>query len=145
MKLKNYIILCAFGVLALMTSCVSQEQMNATYFKPNVVRLEMSMQDMVYLGDVTVDVEYKRYLGVFVKILKVNGEDYNPRYQKKASLTLTPKVSNDRYLNKALYKVQEVYPNADYIIPVSKSETRDLMFGGRIVHEQMRVKVYKLK
>lgn len=145
MKRTNLFIGLLMGTLLLMSSCVSQQKFSSTFFKPDRIRLELSMQDMTYLGDVTVSVTYKRYFGIFVKTLQINGDNYNPRYQQKARFALNANIGCDPRLKKALYKVQEVYPDADYIIPASFNETVDKMIGGRIVTEQMRVKVYKLK
>jgi hypothetical protein len=48
-------------------------------------------------------------------------------------------------MDKALYKVHEQYPNADYILPTFHKKEVQYMNGGRIVKETLTVKAYKIK
>ena len=125
------------------TSCVSQSRIEHNYseLRPDIVRLYMTMDDYQYLGDVTIDVEYKTYLGMFRKILTVNGEPYDPRFYRETNISFTHFVKLGP-LNKALYKVADTYPNADYLMPASSSDNIEHMFGGRIHHRSMTIKVY---
>ena len=131
--------------LLLLTSCVSQHTINRHSYGPDVVHLKMTMDDYEYLGDVTVDTEYKVYFGIFRKILTINGEAYNTRSYTATRLTLTPKTRVSRRINRALYKVLDTYPDADYIVPSTYKKSVDHMIGGRIVREQQTLKVYRLK
>lgn len=131
--------------LAGMSSCVSHSSLNRTYFKPDEVRLEMSMQDLEYVGQVTVETEYKRYFGMFTKILTVNGEAYDQRTYTVSRLAVQPDVRSSKYIKKALYKVVDTYPDADYTIPTFYKKEVEHMFGGRIIKESMTIKVYRLK
>lgn len=145
--MKKYLYIIVATLSLLMTSCVSQREVNRNYsspFRPNVIRLDMTMDDYEYLGQVTVEVEYKLYLGIFKKNLTINGENYNPRQFRVTNLNLYP-YSNTSVFRKALYKVVDLYPNADYIVLASKQKEIQHMFGGRIVKETMTVKVFSVR
>ncbi len=132
-------------VLLMLTSCVSQHTINRHSYRPDVVHLKMTMDDYEYMGDVTVEAEYKIYLGIFRKVLTINGEPYSPRYRSYTRLTIDPRIRTPHFINRALYKVLDTYPDADYIIPGAYKKVVDHMLGGRIVKEQQTLKVYRLK
>lgn len=134
-------ILLLIAVLG--TSCVSQHNVERNYseLRPDVIRLYMTMDDYQYLGDVTIDIEYKTYLGIFRKILTVNGEPYDPRYYHNTQISFTHKVKLG-LLRKSLYKVAQMYPQADYLMPVSFNDIVEHMPGGRIHKQTMIIKAY---
>lgn len=133
-------------LLLLLTSCVSQHTVNRHAYRPDFVQLRLSMDDYEYLGEVTVETEYKIYLGIFRKMLTVNGEPYDPRTYTSTYLSLYPHRHTSHRIDRAMYKVLDIYPDADYIIPGAYKKSVDhMMIGGRIVREQQTVKVYKLK
>ena len=73
--MKQRILLPVLLLIAVIgTSCVSQHNVERNYsdLRPDVVRLELTMDDYQYMGDVNIEVEYKIYLGIFSKILTVN-------------------------------------------------------------------------
>lgn len=142
--MKKSIIFSLLTVL-LLSSCVSQHTKNKTYFRPDKVRLEMTMQDFEYLGDVTVSAEYKKYFGIFRKRLTINDEAYNPRVYTKSYLKTDPGVRVGSTLNLAMYKVLDTYPEATFIIPANQKKVVEHMNGGRIIREEMTLKVYKLR
>ena len=144
--MKQRILLPILLLVAVLgTSCVSQHNVERNYseFKPDQVRLYMTMADYQYLGDVTVDVEYTTYLGIFRKIRMVNGEPYDPRFYHETHIGFRGNVSRQLgLLKKALYKVTDTYPNADYIMPASFNDVVEHMNAGRIHKRSMVVKVY---
>lgn len=144
--MKKYIIMLLTVAVA-MTSCVSQHEVSRKYsspFRPDVVRLDMTMDDYEYLGQVTVEVEYKTYLGIFKKMVSINGEAYNPRSYRMSQLNLYPSANYTAF-RKALYKVTDEYPTADYIVPASRTKQVGHMVGGRVIKEQMTVKVFTIR
>lgn len=140
---KRIIIPILLFIAAIGTSCVSQHNVERNYseLRPDIVRLYMTMDDYQYLGDVTIDIEYKTYLGIFRKILTVNGEPYNPRYYHNTKISFTHKIKLG-LLKKSLYKVAETYPDADYLMPVSFNDIVEHMPGGRIHKQKMIIKAY---
>lgn len=145
--MKNYIksILLLLVVGLGMSACVSHHAVNKTYFRPNQTRLEIAMQDMEYVGQVTVTAEYKTYFGMFVKILTINGQPYNPRQYSKTYLTFAKDIPCSRYMKLAMHKVTDTYAEPDYVIPTKFNKEVDHMVGGRIIQESMTMKVYRLK
>ena len=144
--MKQRILLPVLLLIAVIgTSCVSQHNVERNYsdLRPDVVRLELTMDDYQYMGDVNIEVEYKTYLGIFSKILTVNGEKYDPRFYHKTNIAFRKKVKLGK-LKLALHKVLELYPNADYIIPASFNDQVEHMMGGRIHKRTMTLKVYAI-
>lgn len=141
--MKKSFLFTLLAVLALTTSCVSQKNNSGFAVKPNEVRLEIGMDDLTYLGTVNVEIEYKKY-GAITKIYTVNGTNYDPRYFTETTLSVKLPMGAGM-LQKALYKVQDTYPDAEFAIPVNHRKEVMYMNGGRIIKETMAVKTYKLK
>ncbi|MFI3318176.1 MAG: hypothetical protein SNH88_03210 [Rikenellaceae bacterium] len=146
--MKNiYKIVMIFAAAIALSSCGSTSivrSSDAISFKPTEVRLDLEMTDFVLLGDVEVSIDKRTYLGVFTSIDKVNGEEYNRREKERL------RVSNLRFayegtLSKALYKITEKYPDADYILPVYSSQKKNQLFLGSITTTNAKFKVYKFK
>ncbi len=140
---KRIIIPILLFIAVIGTSCVSQHNVERNYseLRPDMVRLYMTMDDYQYLGDVTIDIEYKTYLGIFRKILTVNGQPYDPRFYHNTKISFTHKIKLG-LLRKSLYKVAETYPQADYLMPVSFNDIVEHMPGGRIHKQTMIIKAY---
>jgi hypothetical protein len=128
------------------TSCVSQHNVEKNYseLRPDVIRLYMTMDDYQYLGDVTIDIEYKTYLGIFRKILTVNGEPYDPRFYHNTQISFNHRIKLG-LLNKSLYKVAETFPEADYLMPVSFNDEVEHMPAGRIHKQKMIIKAFAVR
>lgn len=133
-------------LMVLATSCVSQHNVNRAYapMKPDYVRLDMTMADYEYLGDVTMEVVYKHY-GLWRKVLTINGVPYDPRYYTKTDIDFTKTVKMSGLMRKASYKIVEMYPNADYIVPASSRKEYEHMLAGRNIKETMTVKVFGMR
>ncbi len=145
--MKQYIkhlFILALGMISL-SSCVNHHVATKTFFKTDEVRLEMSMQDMEYLGTVTVNAEYKTYLGIFTKGLTINDQLYDTRNYTKTHLANVSSSQYSKFITKALYKVTDTYADADYVIPTSHKKDVEHMIGGRIIKESLTLKVYRLK
>ena len=136
-----------FTVL-LFSSCSGVRQVSgvqSTSFVPDYVRIEANINDYAQLGESTVTLEYREYLGFINKIDKVNGEDYNFRDVKIIELEGKTNIKLNGDIKKALYKVVEEYPNADYYVPVMKQTEVERMFLGKYIKESVILKAYKLK
>ncbi len=140
MKIFKLIAVCAIAIFA--TSCGSINKNQGYSF--NQVRLEMSMNDLVYLGESEISVEYSSYLGLFKSIEKVNGEVYNPVHQSKLVLPKECKFMN-KNLEVAAYKLVEQFPDAVYFQIVFETSTKDKLFLGSVNKETAKVKAYKIK
>lgn len=144
--MKKIIYIALLTVMALATSCVSQHNVNRAYapLKPDQVRLNVTMADYEYLGDVTMEVVYKDY-GLWRKVVSINGETYNPRYYTKTTLLFPDRVRMSGLMKKACYKVVETYPDAAYVLPVTYRKEYEHMLAGRNKKEIFTVKVFALR
>lgn len=130
------------------SSCSGLRQVSgvqSTSFVPDYVRVEANINDYAQLGETTVTLEYREYIGFINKIDKVNGEDYNFRDIKIIELEGNTNIKLNGNIKLALYKVVEEYPNADYYVPVMKQTDVERMFLGKYVKESVTLKAYKLK
>lgn len=143
--MKKVVYLALVAVMALATSCVSQHNVNRAYTpaKPDIVRMNVTMADYDYLGDVTMEVTYKRY-GLIQKVLTINGNEYDPRNYTVTNIDFANRIAMSKWMRQACYKIVETYPNADYIMPVSARSEYEHMLGGRNVKETLTVKVFAL-
>lgn len=136
-------------VLVAMSSCtVSQHVANKNYktpFKPNQTRLYLTMNDYEYLGQETIEIQYKLVLGIFSKLYTVNGEKYIPRTYTVTNLNMAVPAGLSPYMKKAMYKIFEKFPGADYIVPLYTQKSVDHMNGGRYVTQSMTFKAYRVK
>lgn len=129
-------------------SCSGLQQMSdvqSTSFTPNYVRVDANINDYELLGETTVSVESRIYLGVIKKIDEINDVQYNFRNIKIVQLEGNTNIKLKGGINKALYKVVEEYPNADYYVPVVKKTDIERMFLGKYVKESIVIKAYKLR
>lgn len=130
------------------SSCSGLRQVSGVQsasFTPDYVRVEANINDYTQLGETTVSIEYREYLGFINKIDKVNGEYYNFRDVKIVELEGETNIKLNGDIKMALYKVVEEYPNADYYVPVMKQSEVERMFLGKFVKESVTIKAYKLK
>lgn len=145
-------ILSALTVMTLMalsfSSCSGLRQVSgiqSTSFAPDCVRVEANINDYAQLGETTVSVEYRRYLGFIKKIDKINDAEYNFRDVKIVEFEGRNDIELNGNIEKALYKAVEEYPDADYYVPVTKTKEVNRMFLGRYVKESVTIKAYSLK
>lgn len=129
------------AILILATSCGSISKDRSYSF--NNVRLEMGMNDLQYLGEREISVEYTSYLWIFKSVDKVNGQKYDPTNKKE--LTIPRSGFSNCNLKKAAYKLSEDFPEADYFQIVFETKQVDKLFLGSVHKHSARVKAYKLK
>ena len=130
------------AILLVATSCGSVSKNSG--FKYDQVRLEMSMNDLEYLGESEISVEYTTYLGIFNTIEKVNGEVYNPTHQRMLTLPGENLLLSNK-LRHAAYKLVETYPDAVYFQVVFKSHDKEKLFLGSTNKETAKVRAYNIK
>lgn len=135
-------ILAFVLLLATMTSCGSISKNRSYSF--DEVRLELGMNDLQYMGEQEISIEYTSYLGLFKSIEKVNGEVYDPVNRKELTMPRSCNFRN-RNLDKAAYKLRETFPDAVYFQIVMETKDVDKLFLGSVNKETARVKAYKLK
>lgn len=140
-------ILYSICVVLCLSSCNTTHtytHMRTTHFTPDVVRMELTMSDLQYLGQTTLTVKTRTYFG-FIKITdSVNGEQYNYRTVSHVDLQGMTDINIPIELKKAAYKALEEFPEADYFIPVSTKREVERMFMGNHTTHTVVLKAYKL-
>lgn len=142
MKVFKLIAICAITLIAASCGSITKNQS----YSFDEVRLNMNMNDLVYLGEAEISVEYSSYLGgLFKSIEKVNGESYNPVHEKKVRIPNHGRKFMNKNLDKAAYKLVEKYPDAVYFQVVFETSHKDKLFLGSVNKEYAKVRAYKLK
>lgn len=108
------------------------------------IRLEMNMDDLNYLGESEISVEYDTYLGFITKIQKVNGEVYNPLYTRKLNIPTQGLALSSEGMDLAAYKVLEDYPQAVYFQVVFERTETQKLFLGSVKKTTAKVRAYSL-
>ena len=109
------------------------------------VRLNISLDDIEYLGESTISVSSRTYFGCIKHIDMVNGEVFDRHNNTSTSLlgNLDIKLQGDIAL--AAGKVIQDYPEADYFVPVSYKDEVAHLFLGKLSTKTMVIKAYKYK
>ena len=144
MKLHKLLIMCFCVVLGLSSCSVVKHN---TY-TPDRVQLNLSMDNLEYLGDTEVGVKYNQYLGCIRVIEAINGRPYDGKvvnYTNCVGNTSIVKGCANAMLGRALHKVFTEFPDADYIVISSEKSSTTRLFLGSEVTVSAKVKVYKLK
>ena len=133
-----------FAVLAtVLASCSISSKAS---FVPDTTQLNLSLDDMEYLGDIVVSIDYDRYLGIFHKIHKINDVAYDGKKVDRVKTNVFQGGINvNPMIVRALPKVYETYPDAEYVVCVGESTHTEVLFLGSEVSVSARMKVYKFK
>jgi len=147
--MKKFIILFIIGFALFATSCTLGKFLHktapATSFTPQVVRLDLTMDQFEYLGETEISVTSKTYFGVFRRIESINGLPKEMRNKKIAVFYGNKDIPVNGIIKRAAYKVIEDFPNADYYVPVSYQKDVNRMFLGNTKTLKMKIKAYKFK
>lgn len=146
---KNIKIFLSVAVVTLLlSSCAvnTTRNMRQGSLMPDVVRLDLTLDDFEMIGETEVDVEYHRYLGLITYINKVNGQNVSNN-QNFVNLQGQRNVRLDgrRQLRRAMYKAYKEFPNADFLIPTMSTEEVQQLFLGRKIKVTAKVKAYKIR
>lgn len=140
--MKNIKYLFFIVTVLLFVSCGSVQKSRT--FRPDATRLNLSMSDLVYLGETEISVKYNVYFGFIYVIDEVNGEDYSSMDVKKTSLGNIANMLSGP-IHKSAYKVLEDYPEATYFQPVFNQSKIERLFLGREIYETAKIRAYKFK
>lgn len=140
MRIFKILTICAVTLIA--TSCGSVS--NVSTFDFDSVRLEMGMEDLEYLGETEISVDYTTYIGFIQKVEKVNGETYNPVHKRMLHLPGDGHFRAGK-LNLAAYKLEELYPDAVYFQIVYETKESERLFLGSVNKVKAKVRAYNLK
>ena len=109
------------------------------------VRLNISLNDIEYLGESTISVSTRTYFGSFKHIDKVNGEVFDRHNNTTTSLLGNLDINLHGDIALAAGKVIKDYPEADYFVPVSYKDEVVNLFLGTLSTKTIVIKAYKYK
>ena len=109
------------------------------------VRLNISLDDIEYLGESTISVSTRTYFGTIKRIDKVNDVIFDRRNNTTTNMVgnLDIKLKGDIAL--AADKVIKDFPEADYFVPVSYTDEVTNLFLGKLSTKTMVIKAYRYK
>ena len=142
MKLYRY-ILPAVALVCLSACSITR---NSTY-APDSTRLELTMDDLEYLGESELSVSYRTYIGFISVIDYINGEPYDGVEHKYVRFGMQKKVDLKLYgrLQRASYKLVDDFPDAEYYVVTRQTKSKTNLFLGGDVTVTAKVKAYRLK
>lgn len=135
------ILLCALC----MVSCGTVQKNSPFTINDTRLRLTMTMDDLCYLGESEISVEYDTYLGFINKIRKVNGEVYNPLHTRKLVIPAKGLSLSGVGMSQAAYKVLEDYPEAVYFQVIFKRTEKERLFLGSEKKTTAKIRAYSLR
>ncbi|MCB9335588.1 MAG: hypothetical protein H6586_05525 [Flavobacteriales bacterium] len=113
---------------------------------PDIVRLNLTLDDYEFVGVTEIEAEYHRYLGLITYVNTINGKPVsnNDNYVFLRGRKHI-QVAGSRQLTKALYKAYKEFPDADFLMPTMSTAQVQQMFLGRKVKVSAKVKAYKIR
>jgi len=151
--MKNNILILLSGLLMtiLISSCstVTTRLAKTSSFAPDEVRLELTTEDIVFLGEEEVTVVFNRYLGFINHTMLINNNEVARRnstivdYSGKGNFSQFTVLTTR--LRRAAYEVHVKYPDADFFIPTYVITEKNGMFMGSRFSQKMKIKAYKFK
>ena len=128
-----------------MASCGTVQTNRPFSIRDTRLRLEMTMDDLQYLGESEISVEYNTYLGFINKIQRINGEEYNPMHTRKLNIPTQGLSLTGVGMKQAAYKVLEDHPEATYFQVIFKRTDKEQLFLGSVKKATAKVRAYSLK
>ena len=143
MKLIKYIICASVMVLGLASCSITRYKA----YSPTITQLSLQMNDLKYLGESEITVEYRKYLGVITVIDKINGQTYDRKEIRQFPIFSNGSISDNlmSQLQRASYKLLEDYPKADYFVVTNQQSEKYQLFLGSTITAKAKVKAYSLK
>lgn len=143
--MKKILLIASVLMMAFMTSCGSlktYQKAPAASMMPEV-RMNVSLEEVEFLGETTITVNSRSYFGIFNRVDKVNGITFDRRRNTAVNLygDLNMNIPGD--LRFAAEKVLTEFPDADFFAPGVYKEVVNKMFLGKITTQTMVVKAYK--
>ena len=147
MKLHKLLIMCFCVVLGLSSCNIVKHNVH----KPVRGYLKLNMDNFEHLGDTEISVKYNQYIGFIRVIETINNKPYDKQVIHRTNYVGGTGISNassgcsNAVLSRALYKVFDEYPDADYIFISNEKSQITRLFLGSEVAVSAKVKAYKLK
>ncbi len=140
--------LIPYILLIFLASCSNYKTLSVkktTSLSPDIVRLDVSLDDLEYLGKTEISIASRRYLGIFAKLDSINSESYHYQNKKMVTLNGFSDIKLSGHMNKAAYKVVEEFPEATFYVPGNYTRKYHQMFLGKWIWKKMEIHAYKYK
>ena len=140
MKITKILALVALTLC--LASCGTVQKSNP--YKVSSTRMELNMDDFVFLGESEISCEYDTYLGFIRRLNTVNGEVCNPG--EKVSLNVSTNnitLFKSKGMRYAAAKLLKKYPDAHYFQVVMDQKNTDVLFLGSTTKRVAKVSIYK--
>ena len=134
--------------MLLVSSCASintSRSGRSSSFLPDMVRFDLTSNDVEFLGEMDISVNYSQYLGIIKIFELINNQEVSARTVNSMVMYGKRNVPLSPVLDRALYDVYIKYPNADFTIPVYVIEEQQNLFMGKKIKKTARIKAYKIK
>ena len=145
--MKKYKLFIYLIPVILLSSCgvgknLTQKDLKTTSFMPNEVRLNLSLDDFVYLGEDEVVIEYKKVLG-FTILTMINGKPVDRNQINSIDLHGRSYIYIQPGMKRALFETHRTIPDADILIPIYTLTEKHNMFLASDIKKTLKVKAYK--
>lgn len=135
-------ILTLVALVLCFISCGTMQKSNP--YKMSSTRMELNMDDFVFLGESEISCEYDTYFGFIHRLNTVNGGMFNP--SEKISLNVSTNnvaLFRSKGMKYAAAKLLKKYPDAHYFQVVMDQKSTDVLFLGSTTKRVAKVRVYK--
>jgi len=111
------------------------------------VLIELVLDDIQLLGETEISYKYSRYLGLFTRIISINGEQPDNSNKHYVNLPVSQSFWSffDLKMKRALYKAYVEFPEADYFEIKNTNTQSHQMFLGSKIKKTVTLKAYKYK
>ncbi len=145
---RNIGFVAGLTALIFLSSCsvshVTSAYKENSSLTPNRIEVHLTPGDIGYMGETSIDIDYKVYLGVIRIIEHINGEPYEIRKIDRVMLTGPMGLNLSPMLERASYKVTDNFPEADYYVVNRTRRISQNLFMGSFIREEATVKAYKI-
>lgn len=137
MKFNRIAFSFVVATLLVFTSCT--RQFKSTPVAPVNVQVNVSMDDLEYVGEVTGTSTQSYLFGV----LPIGGRRFHTGSLSQQSGFLS--LPTNRGTANAMYDALQSQADADFVLPVSVEQTTNVMFLGNVTTYTVRAKAYRIK
>jgi len=146
-KMKKYHLFIYLIPVILLSSCgvgknLTKKDLKTTSFMPNEVRLNLTLDDFVFLGEDEVVIEYKKVLG-FTILTLINGKPVDRNQINSIDLHGRTYIYIQPGMERALFETHRTIPDADILIPIYTLTEKHNMFLASDIKKTLKVKAYK--
>lgn len=145
-KIKAFLSVAVITLLLSSCAVNTTRNMRTGSLMPDIVRLDLTLDDYEFVGQTEIEVEYHRYIGLFSYVNTINGQPVSNN-QNYVSLQGNSDVRLDgrRQLRKAMYKAYKEFSEADFLMPTMSTQEVQQMFLGKKIKVTAKVSAYKIR